>query len=156
MTGLGANGWITTNTALIAAKLGYPVEWRWTVSDTPRTDAEAYYPHDSNEKVCEADFCRQLERELNAANSRIRQLIAERDTARLQADRQVSLREEFRELLGTDKIEEGVAAVQAMKARIKHLEDRIERASIAFFTDGSDRQTATAMLAILEEERNNL
>jgi hypothetical protein len=38
--------------------------------------------------------------------------------------------------------------------RIKRLEDRIERASIAFFADGSDRQTASGMLAILEEERN--
>ena len=37
--------------------------------------------------------------------------------------------------------------------RIKRLEDRIERASAAFFTDGSDRQAAGAMLAILEEER---
>jgi len=41
-----------------------------------------------------------------------------------------------------------------LKARIKHLEDRIERASIAFFADGSDRQTAAGMLQILEEERN--
>jgi len=40
-----------------------------------------------------------------------------------------------------------------LKARIKRLEDRIERASAAFFTDGSDRQTAVNMLAILEEER---
>ena len=44
------------------------------VSDTPRTDAEAFYPHDSKYKVCDADFARQLERELNAANERIKQL----------------------------------------------------------------------------------
>jgi len=109
------------------------------ISDTPRTDAEEFYPHDSKEKVCDADFARQLERELNAANSkiellmsanadvariagerdaaekRIRLLIAERDTARLQADQKVSLREEFRELLRTDDIEQGIAVVCDLK-----------------------------------------
>ena len=42
--------------------------------DTPRTDAEAFYPHDSKYKVCDADFARILERELNAANERIKRL----------------------------------------------------------------------------------
>ena len=37
--------------------------------------------------------------------------------------------------------------------RIKQLEDRIHRASIAFFRDGSDGQVASGMLSILEEER---
>jgi septal ring factor EnvC (AmiA/AmiB activator) len=44
------------------------------MSDTPRTDAEAFYPHDSNEKVCDAVFARQLEGELNAANSEVERL----------------------------------------------------------------------------------
>ena len=44
------------------------------ISDTPRTDAEAFYPHDSKYKVCDADFARILERELNAANERIKRL----------------------------------------------------------------------------------
>jgi len=43
------------------------------MQDTPRTDAEAFLPHDSKYRVCDADFARQLERELNAANSIIRQ-----------------------------------------------------------------------------------
>ena len=38
------------------------------MSDTPRTDTESFYPHDSKWKVCDADCARQLERELNAAN----------------------------------------------------------------------------------------
>ena len=38
------------------------------ISDTPRTDAEEFYLHDSKYKVCDADFARTLERELNAAN----------------------------------------------------------------------------------------
>ena len=42
----------------------------------------------------------------------------------------------------------------ALKARIKRLEDRIHRAAMAFFRDGSDGQVASGMLAILEEERN--
>ena len=44
------------------------------MSDTPRTDAEAFFPHDSKYRVCDADFARQLERELNAANDRIKRL----------------------------------------------------------------------------------
>lgn len=42
--------------------------------ETPRTDAEAFYPHDSKYKACDADFARQLERELNAAHQRIKRL----------------------------------------------------------------------------------
>jgi len=44
------------------------------VSDTPRTDAESFLPHDSKYRVCDADFARQLERELNAAQDRIKRL----------------------------------------------------------------------------------
>ena len=40
-----------------------------------------------------------------------------------------------------------------LEERIKRLEDRIHRAAIAFFRDGSDGQVASGMLAILEEER---
>ena len=41
------------------------------MSDTPRTDSEAFLPHDSKEKVCDSDFARTLERELKAANAEI-------------------------------------------------------------------------------------
>jgi len=44
------------------------------VSDTPRTNLEAFFPHESMYQVCDADFCRKLERELNAANDRIKRL----------------------------------------------------------------------------------
>ena len=40
-----------------------------------------------------------------------------------------------------------------LKERIKRLENRIYRASMAFFRDGSDGQVASGMLTILEEER---
>ena len=43
--------------------------------------------------------------------------------------------------------------VRKREDRIKQLEDRIRRASIAFFEDGSDASVASGMLAILEEER---
>ena len=95
------------------------------MSDTPRTDEQI------NGKPCTrfeilagdslrnapvpSEFARQLERQLNAANDRIRLLIAERDTARLQADQRVSLREEFRELLGTDDVQEGITVVCDLK-----------------------------------------
>ena len=80
------------------------------VNDTPRTDDAQF----GTGRVS-VDFARQLERELNAGIDRIRLLIAERDTARSQADKKVILREEFRELLGTDDIEQGVAVVCDLK-----------------------------------------
>jgi predicted RNase H-like nuclease (RuvC/YqgF family) len=42
---------------------------------------------------------------------------------------------------------------EEQKQRIKRLEDRIHRAAMAFFRDGSDGQVASQMLQILEEER---
>jgi hypothetical protein len=65
----------------------------------------------------------ELERELNAANERIPLLIAERDTARRQADQNYKLREEFLDLIGTDDVEQGVAVVREMNERIKRLEE---------------------------------
>ena len=43
--------------------------------------------------------------------------------------------------------------VRKREDRIKQFEDRIHRASVAFFRDGSDGQVASQMLQILEEER---
>ena len=48
---------------------------------------------------------------------------------------------------------ETAALITQLKDRIKRLEDRIHRAAMAFFRDGSDGQVASGMLAILEEER---
>jgi uncharacterized protein with PhoU and TrkA domain len=45
--------------------------------------------------------------------------------------------------------------VRKREDRIKQLENRIHRASMAFFRDGSDGHVASQMLQILEEERNN-
>jgi len=50
----------------------------------------------------------ELKRELNEANHRIRTLIMERDSARMQADHKWKLREEFEALLGTSDVEIGV------------------------------------------------
>ena len=41
------------------------------MSDTQRTDKESFFPHDSKYQVCDADFARILECELNAANVEI-------------------------------------------------------------------------------------
>ncbi len=46
--------------------------------------------------------------------------------------------------------------VRKREDRIKQLEDRIHRASTAFFRDGSDGHVASQMLQILEEERGKL
>ena len=87
------------------------------MSDTPVSDST---PHNLPELGM---LCRKLERELNDGIDRIKRLIAERDTARLQSDQKHSLREEFVELLGTDDIEQGVAVVREMERRIKRLEE---------------------------------
>ena len=114
------------------------------MSDTPRTDKESFFPHDSKYKVCDADFARQLERELNDGIDRIKRLLAERDTARQQADQKVSLREEFRELLGTDDIEQGITVVCDLKqiasvrlGYIKQLEEENDamRADLLLWND---------------------
>ena len=46
-----------------------------------------------------------------------------------------------------------VALYEDRAERIKQLEDRIHRAAMAFFRDGSDGPVASQMLQILEEER---
>ena len=43
--------------------------------------------------------------------------------------------------------------IQKLQDRIKQLEDRIDRASKAFFADCPDEDALSKMLAILEEER---
>ncbi len=93
------------------------------MSDTPRTDAAYFKPHATMYDL--AGEMKLMERELNAANDRIPLLIAERDTARRQADQNYKLREEFRELLGTDDVEQGVAVVREMKERISKLNDYV-------------------------------
>ena len=50
-------------------------------------------------------------------------------------------------------IYEAAQRLEEQNQRIKQLEDRIRRASTAFFEEGSDASVASGMLAILEEER---
>jgi len=79
-----------------------------------------------NKKNTMPSYLVELEHELADAHDRIRLLIAERDTARLQADQKINLREEFRELLGTDDIEQGVVVVRELQDRIKRLDETLE------------------------------
>ena len=97
--------------------------------DTPRTDDQecdmfvgvsTFTPSDIQQAF---DFARQLERELNAANDRIKSLIEERDRANRLADWKWNLRGEFESLLGTDNIEKGIKAVKELKRRIQRLEE---------------------------------
>lgn len=65
-------------------------------------------------------------KELEDAREQIKRLIAERDTARLQADQNYKLREEFRDLLGTDDVAKAVTEIRQMKEyiRIKAKKDK--------------------------------
>jgi hypothetical protein len=76
--------------------------------ETPRTDEREARNGNVLCGSANLDFARQLDRELSAANERIRMLIAERDSARQQAGLNWKLREEFVALLGTDDVEEAV------------------------------------------------
>jgi hypothetical protein len=100
------------------------------VSDTPRTDnlltaiLDAHgFVHKHNCPPQWVMFARELERELNAANDRIKSLIEERDRANRLADWKWNLRGEFESLLGTDNIEDGIKAVKEMLYQIKLLEE---------------------------------
>ena len=44
------------------------------VSETPRTDKEAFFPPEAKYNICDADFARTLERELNRACEMYRKL----------------------------------------------------------------------------------
>ena len=71
------------------------------MSDTPRTDAEAFWPHDAQYKVCDAVFARQLEGELNAANAIIRQQqLLDEENLRLQG--RIKRLEEENDLMRAD------------------------------------------------------
>jgi len=93
------------------------------VSDTPRTDAEAVDFRGDGYMVLKPKhgdyvsvyFARQLECELQEAQARIRLLIAERDSARQQADLNWKLREEFTALLGMDDVKEAVRELKRWK-----------------------------------------
>ena len=84
------------------------------ISDTPRTNLEAFLPHDSKHRVCDADFVRQLERELNAANERIKLLEAvTNDPHALWANW----------LRGSVALPVGIGDVRQYQDRIKRLEE---------------------------------
>jgi hypothetical protein len=61
---------------------------------------------------------------------------------------------EHAQFVSIAELKECEQKLEAANDRIKRLEDRIHRAAMAFFRDGSDRQVASGMLVILEEERN--
>ena len=95
------------------------------VSETPRTDAEVnggnsmgvLMGNGLRYALIQSDFARQLERELQEAQERIRLFIAERDSARQQADLNWKLRDEFTALLGTDDVKEAVRRLKRWMAR---------------------------------------
>ena len=123
------------------------------MSDTPRTD-EAQF---GTGRVS-VYFARILEHELNAANVEIEEKRKDvvwlaTEKAKLE-DRIKRLEEQLMDAKNKHAVlVADVALYEDRVDRIKQLEDRIHRAAMAFFRDGSDGQVASGMLAILEEER---
>ena len=138
------------------------------INDTPRTDEQI------NGKPCtrfeilagdslrnasvQSEFARGLERELTAANEMFRKLNIHALNLTDRIKRLDALVTDpsalwINWLRGDVTLPVGIGDVRQYQDRIKRLEDRIHRASMAFFRDGSDGQVASGMLAILEEER---
>ena len=129
------------------------------MSDTPISDST---PHNVADLGM---LCRKLERELNAANYEVQHLreayIQLQEGNERQRQRIKRLEAVVNDphalwtnwLRGDVKLPVGIGDVREYQDRIKQLEDRIHRAAMAFFRDGSDGQVASGMLAILEEER---
>ena len=87
------------------------------MSDTPRTDKESFLPHDSKYQVCDADFARTLERELNAAKDLVVRLQAiTNDPHALWANW----------LRGDVKLPEGISDVRQYQDRIKRLKEALD------------------------------
>ena len=147
----------TTNTTSLTLEK-FNMEPVMTIHPDGRvTISDKFQPDEAAAKVVEA-FKTQWMADVQATKirelqERIRLLIAERDTARRQADQNWKLREEFRELLGTDDVEQGVAVVREMNERIKRLEDIIEKASKHFRRAGPNAFTAYEMADVLKEAK---
>ena len=96
------------------------------MNDTPRTDAaekHAYEFKDEYTPVCESKIVRQLERELNAANDRIRQLEAVVNDPE-------SLWTNW--LRGTVKLPSGIGDVRQYQERIKRLAEAGDKMASAW------------------------
>lgn len=84
------------------------------MSDTPRTDKNSGFDVEALYVTC-ADFSRQLERELNAANARI-------TTLQTQLDQRWEMMRGLEEECGTKDVEEAVKYIKGLKARVVELE----------------------------------
>jgi hypothetical protein len=94
------------------------------MSVTPRTDAARQDEHDPFMAV--ASECSKLERDLN------------------EMERLASVRLSYIKLIESQN--------DAANDRIKRMQDIINRAHLAFFSDSSDRKVSIAMHRILDEE----
>ena len=122
------------------------------MSDTPISDSTAHNIAELGmlcrmlERLASVrlDYIKQLEEQLMDAKNKHAVLVAD---VVLNEDRA----EQIKRLRKANfQLREGA---EEQKQRIQRLEDRIHRASMAFFRDGSDGQGARGMLSILEEER---
>ena len=135
------------------------------MSETPRTDAARQDEHDPYMAV--ASECSKMEKELNAANK----LIQEIEKSGVYEGRPINTYTGAKEDEPFHSIECCTSSTaskidmdlidtenhnqqnqEELKARIQHLEDIINRAHLAFFSDSSDRKVSIAMHRILDEE----
>jgi hypothetical protein len=108
------------------------------VSDTPRTDAAIWNSQDRS--WMDGTLCRQIERELNEANERIKRLEGELESTKADRDSWSNQSDEFAKtaadlIIRIKRLEDGDAALtysigldlqkenEVLKARIKRLED---------------------------------
>jgi hypothetical protein len=123
-----------------------------TLAPTPRTDAIAIrgastaFPRASY--FVDSDFARTLEREL-AETERLR-FGADADRRRLRAEveRWKTVAAEM-----SQEREHNANEASRLRAEMERRNDIINRASLQFFHDGSDGETAAKMLTVLNEAK---
>ena len=123
-----------------------------TLAPTPRTDAIAIrgastaFPRASY--FVDSDFARTLEREL-AETERLRfGADADRRRIRAEVERWKTVAAEM-----SQEREHNANEASRLRAEVERLNDIINRASVQFFHDGSDGETAAKMLTVLNEAK---
>jgi hypothetical protein len=116
---------------------------------TPRTNAIAHRGYPEPAYIVEmTDLARTLEREL-AAIERLR-FGADADRRRLRAEV-----ERWKTVAATmsEEREHNANEASRLRAEVERRNDIINRASVQFFHDGSDGETAAKMLTVLNEAK---
>jgi hypothetical protein len=134
------------------------------MSDTPRTDASVSLTHGAGYNSVDPNFARTLERELAAAKAECERLrphslsageredyhdaLTELTRLRAEVERWKTVAAQM-----SEEREHNANEAALSRAEVERRNDIINRASVQFFHDGSDGETAAKMLTVLNEAK---